>query len=268
MKAAILLGDKPRYELTGAITRKLEEQFTVIDRVENADILLAVGGDGTMSWAAREYAHLNIPIYGINRGTVGFLLNDHDDDEDDIRAAVEKSVRTEFPLLQATIKFTNHSYKTVLAFNDIWTKTINTRGQGAKHRILIDGHDVMTGHKYDFYSGDGIIVCTPGGSTAYNRSAGGIILDVQAGDCMGLTPICPYIPDNFRPQMLPGDSKVTLFMVEDEKRQHMVMADNQGFIRVHSVTITIAPQRVTLLFAEESSYFRKTQRLRFSWQGD
>jgi NAD+ kinase len=268
MRATILLGDKPRYELTGAITRRLEGQFCVIDNPEDADVLLAVGGDGTMSWAAREYAHLGIPIYGINRGTVGFLLNDHDDDEDDIRSAVEKSVRTEFPLLQATVKFVDGSRKTVLAFNDVWTKAINVRGQGAKHQILIDGQDIMLGHKYDYYIGDGIIICTPGGSTAYNRSAGGIILDVQAGDCMGLTPICSYIPDNFQPQMLPGNSQVTIVMIEDDKRSHMVMADNRGFAKVHSVTVTIAPQRVTLLFAEESSYFMKTQRLRFPWQGN
>ncbi|MBT6691394.1 hypothetical protein HOB10_03620 [Candidatus Parcubacteria bacterium] len=268
MKAAILLGDKPRYELTGAITEKLRRQFTVVEHPGDAEVLLAVGGDGTMSWAAREYAHLGIPIYGINRGTVGFLLNDHADDENDIRAAVERSVHTEFPLLKAAVSFFDGKVQDVLAFNDIWTKTINTRGQGAKHQILIDGHDIMVGHKYDFYSGDGIIICTPGGSTAYNRSAGGIILDVQAGDCMGLTPICPYIPDNFRPQMLPGSSQVTIVMIEDDKRQHMVMADNQGFSGVSAVSVTISKQRVTLLFAEESSYFMKTQRLRFSWQGD
>jgi len=262
------MGDKPRYELTSTIVKKLSEQFVVVDNPTDAEILLAVGGDGTMSWAARKYAYLGIPIYGINRGTVGFLLNDHNDADDDVRSAVENGVCTEFPLLQAQILLLDGSRHEVLAFNDIWTKTINMRGQGAKHQILIDGHDIMTGHKYDYYCGDGIIVCTPGGSTAYNRSAGGIILDVQAGDCMGLTPICPYIPDNFRPQMLPGSSKVTIVMIEDEKRQHMVMADNQGFTQVDSVTVTIAPQKVTLLFAEESSYFRKTQRLRFSWQGD
>ena len=263
MRAHLIWGRKrPQDEAFGA---EFARQFEMMSSPANAEVIIVVGGDGSMVENARQFHDFDVPIYGINRGTVGFLLNDHELG-DDIVAAIQASVETQFPLLEATISFNNGDTTTVLAFNDIWTKSINQRGQSAKHRILIDGQDIMIGHRYSFFCGDGLIVCTPGGSTAYNRSAGGIILDVNAGDCMGLTPICAYVPDNFRPQVLQASSVIDIIMMEDDKRHHLVMADNQGFSDVSSVRVTMSDKRVKLLFRDSLSYTMKTNRLRFPWQ--
>ena len=124
----------------------------------------------------------------------------------------------------------------------------------------------MQGHRRDFFMGDGIIVCTAGGSTAYSRSAGGIILDPMENRSIGLTPICSYIPHDFAPQVLPSDSVVVIDMIEDDKRQHLVMADNRGFSGVRRVTIRKSQFSVNLLFKERRSYWHKTKSLRFPWQ--
>jgi NAD+ kinase len=266
MRAAIILGQQPRYIKVQEAVELIKRQFEIV-KPEVAEILLVIGGDGTMIWAAREYNHIGIPFYGINRGTVGFLLNDHpNSDLNNLVDVVQDSIATKFPFLQAVITHLDRTTQEALAFNDVWTKAVNRRGQGAKHRLFINGQDLMQGHEHGFYSGDGIIVCTPGGSTAYNRAAGGVILDPEVSTSLGLTPICPYSPDNFRPQVLPGSSIVTIEILEDDKRQHLVTADNQVFDNVASATIRLSDQSVTLLFKQGTSYFDKTRRLRFPWQ--
>ena len=266
MKAAIILGKQPRYHRVTEAVDLVTTQFEIVEP-EQAEVLLVIGGDGTMIWAAREYSQFNVPLYGINRGTIGFLLNDHpNSDLENLPEVIHRSISTKFPFLEVVILRHDESMQAALAFNDVWTKTVNLQGQGAKHKIFINGQDIMQGHEHGFYSGDGIVVCTPGGSTAYNRAAGGVILDPAASNSLGLTPICPYSPDNFRPQVLPGDSIITIKILEDDKRQHIVTADNQVFENVTEANIKLSDQSVILLFKQGTSYFDKTRRLRFPWQ--
>lgn len=264
-KVAIFQGKQPRYGEHEALLSALARQFQLVP-MEQAEVILVIGGDGSMVDAAKQYQALQIPLYGISRGTVGFLLNEHDDN-DDFTKEVNNAMETTFPLLEAVIEFYDQANTVkALAFNDVWTKAINSHGQGAKHRILVNGEDIMNGHPYDFFMGDGIIVCTPGGSTAYSRSAGGIILDPMENRSIGLTPIAAYIPHDFRPLVLPESSIVTIEMMEDDKRKHLVVADNQGFTGVRRVTIRKSELSVKLLFKERLSYWHKTQGLRFPWQ--
>ena len=262
MKAAIITAPEGS-QLDPGLKLTLQAQFELVDP-NKAEVLLVVGGDGTMVWVTKEYQGLEIPFYGINRGTIGFLLNNHGD-SNHFASEVESAISTEFPLLQANIYHTDGNVVSALAFNDVWTKATNLRGQGAKHRIFINDKDIMEGTRFGFFSGDGIIVCTPGGSTAYSRSAGGIILDPHDSSSIQLPPICPYIPYDFRPQVLPGSSEIKLEMLEQDKRQHIVVADNQVFTDIAAVVIVKSKKTVSLLFRQKLSYFSKTAALRFPW---
>ena len=230
-----------------------------------ADFGIAICGDGPMTRFAKKYP--NLPIYGVNRGTYGFLLNNHDDDADFVKALSE-AVWVDFPLLDAEIHLQNGKVKSALAFNDIYTKT--TTPESAKHRISINGYDILgeeSNGRERIYSGDGIIVCTPGGSTAYNRAAKGIILDHKSTS-LGLTPISPFFPNGFNPQLISGDSVVVIEMVDDAKRRHMVIADNIAFRKVHHVVVRKAEKTAKLGFKPTWSYFAKTMELRFPWLKD
>lgn len=256
MKVAIL---KKLSEESYPIEKTIGEQFHIVTPKE-ADVLVVLGGDGTMTHWAKEFVELGLPFYGINRGTYGFLLNDHAP-TDNLVEAINQAELVDFPLLEADVLLQSGEVIRARAFNDFFTKTIGS--QSAKHRISINGINLFP-EEPGFFAGDGLIICTPGGSTAYNRAAGGIILDHKS-DSLGLTPVSAFKPSNFRPQLLPGDSIITLEMVEDEKRKHLVVADNQSFLNVRTVTIKRSTKRVTLGFKPDNSYFRKTLELRFPW---
>jgi NAD+ kinase len=245
------------------IETMLRAQFNVVAANE-AEIGIVIGGDGFMTKTVKECARHGIPFYGINRGTYGFLMNDHND-ADDFSAAVATAEWIEFPLLEAEVRTIDGQTTTVLAFNDVFTKT--TTAQGAKHRVRINGQNIFgvdERQKEIVFIGDGLLVCTPGGSTAYNRAAHGIIVDHRSTS-LGLTPIAPFLPIGFSPQLIPGDAEVEIEILEDEKRKHLVIADNIEFNRVSSVKIRKAKQAVRLGFKRGDSYFKKTLELRFPW---
>jgi NAD+ kinase len=256
MKIAILKKLTPE---AYSIETTLHEQFQVMEP-EEAEVLIILGGDGTMTHWAKEFAELGLPFYGINRGTYGFLLNDHTS-TDNLVEAINQAELVDFPLLEADVLLRSGEVIKARAFNDFFTKTTGT--QTSKHKIFINGINIFP-QGPGFFAGDGLIICTPGGSTAYNRAAGGIIIDHKS-DSLGLTPVSAFQPSDFRPQLLPGDSIITLEMIEDEKRKHLVVADNQSFLGVQTVTIKRSSQRVTLGFKPDNSYFRKTLELRFPW---
>lgn len=256
MKIAILKGrDKTIYPIEAT----LKKLFHVVSPTE-AEILLILGGDGTMTHWARSYANFGIPFYGINRGTYGFLLNDHAADEN-LALAIEQAEFVNFPLLEAEVELNSGEVKTALAFNDVFTKTVSA--QASNHRILINGLSILE-REEDVFAGDGLIICTPGGSTAYNRAAGGIIIDHKS-DSLCLTPVSAFQPVDFRPQLLPGDSVITVQLLEDDKRHHLIVADNVEFRKARSVTVKKSKQSVKLGFKPDNSYFRKTLELRFPW---
>lgn len=272
MKAAILRfrpkhgqngKDADYWEKLDRTEAALCQQFDIV-RPARSDILIVIGGDGAMTRLTKKYSHLGRPFYGINRGTVGFLLNDHAD-TDDFPLALRTAEFVEFPLLEVEIVFQNDAVQRALAFNDVFTKTVSS--QTAKHRISINGFDILgrtADGKNRIYAGDGLIVCTPGGSTAYNRAPGGPIIGHKMnGFC--LTPVSPFLPADFRPQLLDDDFMIRVELVEDIKRRHLVVADNVEFRRVHHFTVRKAPLSVKLGFDESNSYFKKTLTLRFPW---
>jgi len=259
MKTLLVFDEAKRAAIDGLLNwLHIQPDIEIAESPADADTIIIIGGDGLMTRAAKNPEFRGKRLYGINRGTYGFLLNDHADTDDFVKA-VAVAEWIEFPLLRADIEFFDGTTQTALAFNEVYTKTAGA--QSAKHRLFIDGNDIMAD---GYYGGDGIMVCTPGGSTAYNRSAKGIILD-HTSTSLELTPICPFLPMEFAPQLLSGKSTIVIEMLDDEKRQHLVIADNVKFKKVRQVTIRRAALKATLGFKPDNSYFRKTLELRFPW---
>jgi len=259
MKVFLVYDEMKRTAIDGILNwLSIQRNIEIVEFPHDADTIFVIGGDGLMTRAAKNPDFCGKRLYGINRGTVGFLLNDHADTDDFVKAVAEAEW-IEFPLLKADLEFFDGTKQTALAFNEVYTKTAGA--QSAKHRIRINGQDIFAG---GCFSGDGIIVCTPGGSTAYNRSAHGIILD-HAATSIELTPICPFLPTGFTPQLLSGKSKITIEMLEDEKREHLVITDNVPHEKVREVVISQADEKAIIGFKPDNSYFRKTFELRFPW---
>jgi NAD+ kinase len=182
---------------------------------EKAEIVVALGGDGFMLQTLHAFTGQGKPIYGMNRGTVGFLMNEyHQDDLLERLAAAEKAVI--HPL-----KMTAHGQNGAVdarAFNEV--SLLRETRQAAKIRILVDGKP-----RISELICDGVLVSTPAGSTAYNLSAHGPILPIDA-DLLALTPISAFRPRRWRGALLPHRARVRFEVLESSKRPVSAVADD------------------------------------------
>ncbi|HWY64253.1 MAG TPA: NAD kinase [Rhizomicrobium sp.] len=180
-----------------------------------AEIVVALGGDGFMLQTLHSFTGQGKPIYGMNRGTVGFLMNEyHQDDLLERLAAAERAVI--YPL-----KMTAHSHAGVVnarAFNEV--SLLREARQAAKIRILVDGRP-----RISELICDGVLVSTPAGSTAYNFSAHGPILPIDA-DLLALTPISAFRPRRWRGALLSHRAQVRFEILESGKRPVSAVADD------------------------------------------
>jgi NAD+ kinase len=205
---------------------------------EAAEIVVALGGDGFMLQALHSFTGKGKPIYGMNRGTVGFLMNEyHQNDLLERLAAAERAVI--HPL-----KMTAHAQSGTVearAFNEV--SLLRETRQAAKIRILVDGKP-----RISELICDGVLVSTPAGSTAYNLSAHGPILPIDA-DLLALTPISAFRPRRWRGALLPHRAKVRFEMLESSKRPVSAVADD---FEVRDVTaVDVAEDRaisMTMLY--------------------
>jgi len=182
---------------------------------DGCDIVVALGGDGFMLQTLHSFTAKGKPIYGMNRGTVGFLMNEFHQDDLPVRlAAAEKAVI--HPL-----KMTAHTQSRAIearAFNEV--SLLRETRQAAKIRILVDGRP-----RISELICDGVLVSTPVGSTAYNLSAHGPILPIEAA-LLALTPISAFRPRRWRGALLPHRAKVRFEMAESRKRPVSAVADD------------------------------------------
>ena len=195
---------------------------------DEADVVVALGGDGFML----ETLHRNLasrrPIYGMNRGSVGFLMNDYNEDAllERIGAAEKAMIH---PLVMTTLDSAGAEQR-ALAINEV--SLLRETRQTAKLRVLIDGKTRM-----EELICDGALVSTPAGSTAYNLSAHGPIIPLDA-EILALTPISAFRPRRWRGALLSHRAKVTFEILEADKRPVSAVADNvevRGVIRVDVV---------------------------------
>lgn len=192
---------------------------------EDSDVIVVFGGDGFMLEVLHRYYHLNIPFYGINCGTIGFLMNVFI--EGDFIEILEKSYFFYFHPVTAEIELSANKKKFLNAVNEI--SFLRMTGQAAKIRISID--NIV---RLEELVCDGIIFSTPAGSTAYNHSAHGPILPLNC-NALVLTPISPFYPRNWRGAILPKDVVVEVEILNPEKRPVSLAADFQEFASVLKV---------------------------------
>ncbi len=194
---------------------------------DTADVIVALGGDGLMLQTLHKFMHAGKPIYGMHRGTVGFLMNEYYDDKLRERLAAAR-ITVIHPLLMRA-RDADGELVEFHAFNDV--HLFRQTYQAARLRILIDGKE-----RLPELVGDGVLVSTPAGSTAYNLSAQGPIIPITAS-LMALTPISPFRPRRFRGALLPDTAQVRVEVLEPEKRPVAAVADHDEVRAVCSVDI-------------------------------
>lgn len=219
----------------------LRARYTTVP-LEDADVIVALGGDGFMLQTLHETLQLDIPIYGLNRGTFGFLMNEFI--IEDLEERIEKAVSYDLhPLrMQATCdKGKKHSF---LAINEV--SLLRETRQAAKIRIAVDGKVRM-----EELVADGTIVATPAGSTAYNHSAFGPIIPIGS-NVLALTAISAFRPRRWQGALLPHDSTIVFDVLEHEKRPVSAVADMHEVRDAIRVEISEARDvTFTLLFDKE-----------------
>ncbi|PHR91134.1 MAG: NAD kinase [Robiginitomaculum sp.] len=223
----------------------------------HADVIIPLGGDGFMLETIRKHMPLirkGLPVYGMNLGTVGFLMNAYQIDNlaERLRKAKPASIS---PLKM--VAETRNGTSTALAINEI--SLLRETRQAAHIRIIIDGEVRM-----EKLMADGILIATPAGSTAYNLSAHGPVLPLGS-DVLALTPISAFRPRRWRGALLKNTAKITFQIIQPDKRPVSAVADDTEFRDVTEVTIEQANDIIfTLLFDEGHELDEKILREQFS----
>jgi len=200
-----------------------------------ADVIVTLGGDGLMLQTLHNNIDEAKPIFGINKGSVGFLMNDYNDD--DLLERIDSATLTKVYPLQMTVK-TEKEEISAKAINEV--SLLRQTYQAAKIKIKID--DKI---RLEELICDGILLATPAGSTAYNLSAHGPILPINS-NLLALTPISAFRPRRWKGALLPHDSIVEIEILEKTKRPVSAVADNLEIRDIESVKIT--EDRKTELF--------------------
>ena len=231
-----MLRKTPKYERIAFVASPAPEAKKALKRLvklygnvspSRADVVVALGGDGLMLQTLRKAMNAGQPIYGMHRGTVGFLMNDF----------VEKGLRERLQAAQTTV-----IHPLVMRARDIKGKlhehyAINEVSlfrqtyQVARLSIFIDGKE-----RLPELMADGVLVATPAGSTAYNLSAQGPIIPINAS-LLAVTPISPFRPRRWRGALLPDRARVVISVIDPKRRPVAAVADHAEVRSVSEVEI-------------------------------
>ncbi len=237
-----LQADASQKAQAAATALKSHYDFVDIEGEHAPEVILVLGGDGFMLETMHEFMHLDIPFYGMNCGTVGFLLNQFRA-EMLLERLENAKCSTLYPLRMFARDYGGKQHE-LLAINEV--SLFRQTRQAANIRVTVD-HVV----RIPALVGDGIMVSTPAGSTAYNFSAGGPIIPLEA-NLVALTPISPFRPRRWRGALLPQKSSVYLEVIDPIKRPVSAVADFTEVRDVTSLSITQDPDLpLTLLFDPE-----------------
>jgi NAD+ kinase len=197
-----------------------------------ADVIVALGGDGFMLQTLHSIKGRDLPVYGMNCGTIGFLMNAYSSDA--LAERLELAEETKISPLAMRATNTKGKVSDALAINEV--SLLRQGAQAAKLRIIVDGRERLTELVCD-----GALVATPAGSTAYNYSAHGPILPIGS-DVLALTAMAAFRPRRWRGALLPDTAVVRFEVLEAEKRPVMADADSRSSVRdVASVEIRSVP---------------------------
>ncbi|MFV0383717.1 NAD kinase [Paracoccus sp. (in: a-proteobacteria)] len=199
--------------------------------LEEADLVVALGGDGFMLQTLHATQGRGIPVYGMNRGTVGFLMNSYS--EDDLPQRLAAAEETVINPLRMRATRADGSVQEALAINEV--SLLREGPQAAKLRVHVDGRMRM-----EELVCDGALLSTPAGSTAYNYSAHGPILPIDS-EVLALTAIAPFRPRRWRGALIPKSAHVAIEVLNPERRPVMADADSRSvrhvtWVEIHSAT--------------------------------
>ncbi len=218
---------------------------------DQADLVIAIGGDGTMLYAARLARETETPVLGINRGRLGFLA---DVTPDEMIASVQQVLAGHYArdsrmLLEARLTKRSGKVLTEFALNDVVLKRRET-GRMVDFSTFVDGEFVNT------HSGDGMIVATPTGSTAYALSCGGPIIAPQL-HAVVVVPVCPHTLTD-RPLVIPADQSIEVLLLERDETRAAVSIDGikLGDIRPNDkLHISASDKRLTLIHPPSYDFY-------------
>ena len=223
--------------------------------LDQAEVVVALGGDGFMLHTLHATEMTGIPVYGMNRGTVGFLMNAYA--ADDLPERLEQAEETVINPLAMTATTVGGDIHKALAINEV--SLLRAGPQAAKLRITVDGTLRM-----NELVCDGALVATPAGSTAYNYSAHGPILPIGT-DVLALTAMAAFRPRRWRGALLPKNAVVRFDVIEADKRPVMADADSRSVRDVLSVEIRSEPKvQHRLLFDTGHGLDERLQQEQFS----
>jgi NAD+ kinase len=206
---------------------------------ETARVVVALGGDGFMLETIHRVLEYGQPVYGMNRGSVGFLMNSYS--ADDLPSRLARAQAAELHPLRMTAVTVTGQMEVALAFNEV--SLLRQLRQASKIRIIVDGRV-----RLQELSCDGVLISTPAGSTAYNLSAHGPIVPLSA-NLLPLTPISSFRPRRWRGALLPSSAEVVFEVLEVDKRPTAAVADFTEVRDVVSVAVREDRSiRVTVLF--------------------
>lgn len=239
LKLALIVSDTPKAEAGAEALRSLHDWVPPTD----ADVLVVVGGDGFLLHVLHEmldWDHM-LPCYGVNLGTVGFLMNGPFEDERTIAARVAEAHAVSVKPLEMHVTNQAGEEFCFYAINEV--SLLRETRQTAKLEVRINGKVRM-----EELAGDGILVSTPAGSTAYNLSAGGPILPLGSR-MLALTPLSPFRPRRWKGAILPESAEVEFRILEPAKRPVAAVADQREVREVRDVRIVACHEKeLTLLF--------------------
>lgn len=210
---------------------RLEARYNPVS-LQEADVIVALGGDGFMLQTLHGTQELDTPVYGMNCGTIGFLMNEFR--EDDLIARLSTAEEEVIHPLSMLAQCEDGSQKRALAINEV--SLLRAGPQAAKLQVSIDGKIRM-----EELVCDGVLVATPAGSTAYNYSARGPILPIGS-DVLALTAMAAFRPRRWRGALLPTAAKVRFDVLEPQKRPVMADADSRHAGNVRWVEIASEPE--------------------------
>ena len=200
---------------------------------------MALGGDGTILKSLHNFLKKQIPIYGMNKGFVGFLMNQYS--EKNLQKRLDEAIPYKLHPLKIKSFDSNGKVKEGLAFNDV--SMIRSSPSIAKIKIQINNKT-----RIDEFLGDGCLISTAAGSSAYNLSLRGPVIPVGA-QVLALTPISPYRPRRWRGALLNNDAKITLLSIENKRRPVRAEADFMEFKNIVKLEIEMDKSKyMNLLF--------------------
>lgn len=198
---------------------------------DDADVIVALGGDGFMLRTLHKTQDLPAAVYGMNRGTIGFLMNEYSESDllDRLQSAEQEVIH---PLAMTAVDRAGEMHR-ALAINEV--SMLRAGPQAAKLKISVDGRQRLAELVCD-----GALVSTPAGSTAYNFSAHGPILPIGS-DVLALTAIAAFRPRRWRGALLPNTARVRIDVLEADKRPVMAEADSVSVPDIDWVEVASDP---------------------------